>query len=124
MTQLQADQRLSNYLRTYRRQIGLTQREMGLVLGYDDEGAVSKHEKFQAIPPLEIAFAYEIVFRAPLSELFSGLKDEVGVKIERRLAEMEEHLGRRSVGDRNARAIADKLVWLAARRNAEYETIQ
>jgi DNA-binding XRE family transcriptional regulator len=124
MTHAQTNRRLPNYLRTHRRKVGLTQRELGLVLGYGDEGTVSKHEKFDATPPLEIAIGYGIVFRVPLSELFAGLRDEVGGEIEGRLAELEEHLGRQSVRDRNAIAIARKLMWLSERKSAEYEPIQ
>lgn len=118
------DRRLLNYLRTHRRKIGLTQRELGRALGYGDEGAISKHEKFYSTPPLEVAIGYEIVFRIPLSELFAGLRDEIGQEVEGRLAELEEHLGRHSVRDRNALAVARKLMWLAERRSAEYEPVR
>jgi len=73
MIRTQTDRRLPNYLRTHRRRVGLTQEELGGVVGYEDDGTITKHEKFQSTPPLETAIGYEIVFRVPVSEIFAGL---------------------------------------------------
>jgi len=124
MTHPQTDQRLPNYLRTHRKKVGLTQRELGRVLGYREEGAISRHEKFRATPSLEVAIGYEIVFCVPVSEIFAGLRDEVAQEIEDGLTELEEHLGQHSATDRNAIAIAQKLMWLSGRRSPEYEPVQ
>ena len=119
----ETDQRLSNYVRVHRRKVGLSQRELGLVLGYQDEFPISKHERFHAVPPLIIALGYEIVFRVPVSEIFAGLKDRVEEDIEDRLAQLELSLGRQSARDRQAAAIARKLEWLCARRDSDYEVV-
>jgi hypothetical protein len=94
------------------------------MLGYGDEVAVSRHERFHVTPPLVVALGYEIVFRVSVSEIFAGLRDEVEDEIEKRLAEMEEQLGQRSSSDRNANAIAQKLMWLSERKSLEDESIQ
>ena len=115
-----AEQRLANYLRAHRRRIGLSQFDLGAVLGYRDEGPVSRHELLHTTPPLVIALGYEIVYRVPVSEIFAGLKDEVEGRIENRLAELETRLQQRSANERSALAVARKLEWLALRRDSEY----
>lgn len=119
MTRMQANRRLSNYLRTHRRNVGLTQRELEQIVGYCDDGAVSRHERFQVTPPLVVALAYEIVFRVPVSQIFAGLRDEVEENVEERLVTLEKDLQQRSAKDLNANTIAKKLVWLCERRSSE-----
>lgn len=116
---MQANRRLSNYLRTHRRNVGLTQRELEQIVGYCDDGAVSRHERFQVTPPLVVALAYEIVFRVPVSQIFAGLRDEVEENVEERLVTLEKDLQQRSAKDLNANTIAKKLVWLCERRSSE-----
>lgn len=122
MTKAQVDQRLANYLRMHRRNVGLTQRELGHILGHCNEGPVSRHERFRATPSLAVALGYEVVFRVPVSEIFAGLRDEVEEEVEEKLVELEEQLGQRSTKDRNANVTARKLIWLCERRNSEDES--
>jgi hypothetical protein len=91
-------------------------------LGYSDDIAVYKHERFRVTPPLVVAIGYEIVFRVPLSEIFAGLRDEIEEEIEKRLVEMEDDWGQSSAHDRDANATARKLVWLSERRIVEDES--
>ncbi len=121
MPKVQEDQRLANYLRTHRRNVGLTQRELGRILGHANEGPVSRHERFRATPSLVVALGYEIVFRVHVSEIFAGLRDEVEEDVETKLVELEEQLGQRSARGRDANATARKLMWLSGRRNLEAE---
>lgn len=115
------NQLLSNSIRFHRRKSGLSQRELGQVVGYRDEQTVARHECFHATPPLEVAISYEIVFRIPISEMFAELHDELEVKVEESLVQLEEQLGRRSALDRNALATARKLMWLSGRKDSEYQ---
>jgi DNA-binding XRE family transcriptional regulator len=121
MTKAQVDRRLPNYLRTHRRKVGLTQRELGHILGHCNEGPMFRHERFRATPSLVVALSYEIIFRVPISEIFAGLRDEVEGHVEERLAAFENDLQQRSAKDRNANAIARKLMWLSERRNSQDE---
>ncbi len=123
ITNKQSEKRLANYLRTHRRRIGLSQRELGKVLGYRDEGPVSPHEGFGTMPPLTLALSYEIVYRAPISEIFAGLRDEIEEQVEGRLADLEMGLQQRSAKERDAIAIARKLEWFALRKDSEYEWV-
>lgn len=110
------DGRLGNYVRTHRKKAGLTQRELGRVLGYDEEGAVSRHERFCSLPPLLIALGYSIIFRTSVSEMFAGLHETVEHVVEARLRELEEDLQQRSGGSSRAVATTRKLEWLSERR--------
>jgi len=113
---------VANSLRLHRRRTGLSQGELGRLLGYDDESAVAKHERFRAMPPFLIALGYEIIFRVPVSELFPGIAETVALGIEARLEALERRLreddgiARSSLGMRT-------LDWLETRRrlNAEQQ---
>jgi DNA-binding XRE family transcriptional regulator len=118
------ERRLTNYLRTHRRNGGLTQLELGHILGHCNEAPVNRHEGFRATPSLVVALGYEIVFRVPVSEIFAGLRDEVEEDVEERLAAFENDLQQRSAKDRKANTTARKLIWLSARRSAEGESVQ
>jgi len=110
--------RLPNYVRAHRRRAGLSQYEIATILGYRDEGTVSRHELFRSVPPLLIALAYEIIFREPVSELFAGLRDSVEEGIEKRIGELESRLLEQS-GDgvaTAAPAVTHKLGWIRERR--------
>jgi DNA-binding XRE family transcriptional regulator len=110
------DRILANYLRTYRRRSGLSQREVGILVGYQERGQTSRHEQFKTLPPLAVAIAYEVLFRAPVSTLFLGTRDTVQATIEKRLAVMERDLQSRSANDADAESIARKLEWIVERR--------
>ena len=123
MTNEKTSRRLSNYLRRHRRRSSLSQRELGHVLGYGNEGCISRHESFRILPSLEIAIGYEVVFRVPVSELFAGLRDEVTEDVEARLAQLEQTLGQRSFKDGNGEATARKLMWLCERKGPQYRPL-
>lgn len=113
--------RLGNYVRTHRKRAGLSQRELGLVLGYDNEAAVSRHERLRSLPPLLIALGYEAIFRVPVSEMFAGLHEVVEQAIEGRLAELERNLQHRS---RRRAAGEHALKWLSERRGSQISSVR
>ncbi len=115
----QSNEPLVNYVRVHRRRAGLSQRELGQVLGYSDEGAVARHERFCSLPPFLTALGYEIIFRVPVAEMFPGLKETVEFGIEKRIAEFEDDLLTRSGGPGpKAAVVARKLEWLSERRRS------
>ncbi len=111
---------LSNYLRIHRRRAGISQHELGKIVGYEDGGSVARHEKRLALPPLLIALGYEAVFQVPASEIFPGIRRTVETGVEERLAEFENSLRERSGYGVEASATARKLEWLNERRNFGY----
>lgn len=87
---------LANYLRTHRKKAGLSQIEIARLLGYENQGAVCHHERFQSMPSLLTALSYEIVFQAPISELFAGLRDSAEQLVEDRISQLASELEQRS----------------------------
>jgi transcriptional regulator with XRE-family HTH domain len=72
--------KLENYLKTYRKRAGISQREMDYLLGAHVGSTTSRYEHFKRTPTLENALACEALFHAPVRELFAG----VYVRVERR----------------------------------------
>jgi transcriptional regulator with XRE-family HTH domain len=70
-------QKLHNYLRTYRKRAGLSQREIAYLLGGHDGASVSRYEQGSRQPRLEVILAYEFIFNAPGWELFAGSHEKV-----------------------------------------------
>jgi|HubBroStandDraft_5_1064220.scaffolds.fasta_scaffold332912_2 DNA-binding XRE family transcriptional regulator len=112
---------LANYLRAHRKKTGLTQDDLARVLGFTNRDAISRHERFGAVPTLLVALSYEILYGAPISEIFAGLTETVELNVEAQLADFETYLGQQSAAGPRAAAIARKLQWLSERRSAGYE---
>lgn len=104
-------------MRTRRKLSGLTQREIAYLLGSDSPSVVSKHERTDAIPSLPIALGYEIIFGEPISVLFNQVYASIEDEIERRAAELQETLGKKSAKGEGAILIAKKLEFLCTRPN-------
>lgn len=107
---------LRNHLRTHRERSGLSQRDLGLLLGYKDPAQVSRYERSMSAPPLTIALCYEVVFRVPTSDLFPEIHAQITQMIEHKLAALEDELGQRSAKARGANEVAKKLTWLRERK--------
>lgn len=86
--------KLLNYLRTYRKGIGLTQDEVAYLLGCRSGAKVSRYERFGRQPNLETVLAYEAIFRIPARELFAGLNQGVERKTLRRVRVLIRRLSR------------------------------
>jgi transcriptional regulator with XRE-family HTH domain len=111
------DQVAGNYLRTHRKKAGLTQREMGKLLGFSGAGQVSRHERSRSVPTLRNALAYESVFRVPVAEIFFGIRAAITRNVENELQRLEAELQKRNAEDRDGNAVAQKLVWLTVRKS-------
>jgi hypothetical protein len=107
---------LVNLIRIQRRRTGLSQGELGSVLGYRDENSVAKHERFESVPPFLIALGYEAIFQVPITHLFPGLRQTVGMGIEARLAELELTLRHKEAAGIAAVLTSQKLDWLTERK--------
>lgn len=80
------------YLRMYRRQAGLSQRELAELIGCPDDAAVCRLERSQRRPALHTAMACEIVFRTSLRELFPDMYEEVEQLVNRRAHSLRRNL--------------------------------
>ncbi len=110
---------LASYISSHRKRAGLNQKELGNLLGYPDEGPVSRHERLRSIPPLYIALGYQAIFHVPVAELFPAAYDNIRESIEARLQEMRRDLEQSSAKGRQAARIARKLLWMWERENQE-----
>jgi hypothetical protein len=68
---------LPNYLRAHRKRSAFSQDEIAFLLGARSGGKICRYERFLRLPPLEAALAYEIIFRRPARDLFSGLYQRI-----------------------------------------------
>jgi DNA-binding XRE family transcriptional regulator len=105
-----------NRIYVHRRNASLTQRELAMLIGYVDEGAVARHERFNSLPPFLIALAYEIIFQIPVSELFFGVRDTVELVVEERINDLRKSLEERDARGKYATRDARKLEWLTSRQ--------
>lgn len=106
---------LSNCIRFHRKKTGLNQRELGVLLGYSGEEQISRHERFESLPPFVIAVAYEVMFRVPITDLFPEVRDRTEQEVCRRIEALKEALEQRSGKGRHASITARKLEWIAMR---------
>jgi transcriptional regulator with XRE-family HTH domain len=104
-----------NYLKAYRKKSGLSQRELGKLLGYKDAGQVSRHERATSNPPLAAALAYELIFCVPIASLFTGMRSDAVREVEAKLKEMKTAIENLKVRPANASLVAQKLAWLSKR---------
>jgi DNA-binding XRE family transcriptional regulator len=110
---------LASYLRFHRKRSGLTQRDLGNLIGHLTKHQVSKHERAEALPSLLSALAYEAVFRVPVAALYPGIYRTLQEAIDGRLQELEARLQQSSVKGRAVHATAKTLVWLTERSPAD-----
>lgn len=68
---------LHNYLRTFRRGAGLTQKEVAYLLSGPSPSQVSRLERSKSEPNLRTLLALELLFHTPGRRLFAGVHDEV-----------------------------------------------
>ncbi len=99
--------KLDNYLRTYRKKLGLTQREVAFLLGCHGPAKISRYERQGSIPSLETLLAYEVIFQKPARELFAGIYDRVERETLRRVRQLVSRLRKRQESPVLARMIAD-----------------
>jgi DNA-binding XRE family transcriptional regulator len=104
---------IGNYLRAHRRRCGLSQRELGILVGYGHGHVISKHERSKSAPPLLIALAYEVVFDIPVGTLFTGFRSVVRESVARNMQDLKEDLDRR-----RHRSSPEKTRWLMNRNIA------
>lgn len=112
---------LRNDLRVHRRRSGLSQRQVGKLLGYLDDAQVSRHEKSRTKPLLMNALGYQVIFRVPIHTLFPGIYEEARQAVEERLRELESSLQAATIKGRQAEMIAKILTWMMERRELDRE---
>lgn len=102
---------VGNYIRAHRRKRGLTQLELGILVGYGHGYAVGKHERSRAMPPFHVALAYEIIFEIPVAQLFTGFHSAAADAVARNLQDLKAHLDAERA--RGNKLNPEKLEWLS-----------
>jgi transcriptional regulator with XRE-family HTH domain len=78
---------LTNYLRTHRKRLNLSQEEVAFMLGFrgQDKGIkVCRDENLARTPSLQMALAYEAIYGQPVRELFAGLYEQIEKEVAER----------------------------------------
>lgn len=118
-----ATHKLENYLRTYRRRSGLTQREVAFLLGCETGTQVSRYERRRRLPPLATALACEAILGVPVAELFAGVWENEVKAIGKRMVDLRSKLRDTSgAGQKKSemRLTEQKLRWLDTRNKANF----
>lgn len=77
----------------YRKRINLSQDEIAYLLGCRFGTKVARYERFTREPSLRTALACEVIFRAPLNELFGGIYEQVERDALKRARRLVRRLG-------------------------------
>jgi len=112
-----AHEPLASCIRPHRKKTSLSQTELARIIGYAKEDPVFQHEQATSVPPFLVALAYEATFGVPVSQLFPGFYQVVKQSVDTRIAELEAVLQQKSGRGRDAKATAQKLEWIVARRS-------
>jgi len=89
----------------------LSQRELGILVGYGHGHVISKHERSKSAPPLLIALAYEVVFEIPVGTIFAGFRSVVTESVARNMQDLKA-----DVADKLRRSSPEKTQWLLDQR--------
>jgi len=81
-----------SYLKTHRRRWGLTQPELGQLLGGISASQISRYERLSQNPSLEAVIACEFIFEEPARHLFPGIYSAVEANVVRDAAALAEKL--------------------------------
>jgi len=85
-------QKLTNYLRTYRRRSAFSQKELAFLLGYRSSSVVPRFERQQRRITLGIALSYQLIFGGELKDAFPALFDRVEEGLSWRMQELHDRL--------------------------------
>jgi transcriptional regulator with XRE-family HTH domain len=86
---------LPHYLRSHRKAFGLTQKEVGRILGFKNGHSVCQFENFRDIPRLQVMLAYEVLFDTPASQLLAGISEAIRFVVHRRIRSLAAELSKR-----------------------------
>ena len=84
--------KLPNYLRSYRKRCGFSQEEVAFLIGSGTRTVVSRHERYDRLPRLEMVLAYETIYQSPPQALFEGIHRAVKEATHKRALELMDRL--------------------------------
>ena len=98
--------KLPNYLRVYRKRLGLSQNEVAFLLGWRNASQPSRYEHFSRTPMLRTALALSVIYRVSVRELFAGEYQKVENAVCRQAQRLEARLTTESPNPPTARKLA------------------
>src|SRR6185437_3014891 len=101
--------KISSYLRTYRRRSGLTQSEVAFLLGARDGAKVSRYERLSRRPNLQTALGLQAIFGLATKEILPRLF----MAVDRRVLARANLLSRRLRQLPDSRRTRRKLAFLS-----------
>lgn len=114
--------KLQIYIRTHRLRWGLTQGELGHLLGAKSGTQVSLHERSQRKPTLEIVLACQIIFGELPEGMFPNLFSEVEEGVMQRAYELYQKLdGSTSKASKRKRELLDDVLRRVKARSNHHE---
>jgi hypothetical protein len=86
------DHRPISYLRPLRRRWGLTQKELGFLIGAKNGGIISRVEGLKQLPNTAATLAIALIFDTAPSTLFPTFIDKIREAVHRRATDLYEEL--------------------------------
>ncbi len=81
-----------NYLRVYRKRSELIQDDIAFILDLPDYSNISRYEKGQRTPTLELLLTYHHLFDVPIESFFEQESDIVKLKLIQRIIQLVPEL--------------------------------
>ena len=91
-----------NYLRSYRKRSPLTQSDVAYLMGLQDYGTISRCEKGQRRPSVELLLVYHHLFNAPIESFFEHQSEEMLLDLKKRMESLIYDLKKRDGIPKNA----------------------
>lgn len=114
--------RSDNYLRKYRKRSGLTQTELGFLLGHRSPALVSRYEKQRVVPNLRTTLALSSSLGIVAEMLFAGAQRRCAAEVGRRMRELLAICEADQQRGNDKRVAKRKAAWLSERiRHIEKE---
>jgi len=80
------------YLRTHRRNWGLTQKELAALIGTANSVQISRYENGKRAPKIEVALACQVIFGVPPSIMFPDTHALAEEEVMRNMYQMDQAL--------------------------------
>lgn len=84
--------KLPNYLRTFRKRSGLSQKEVAFLLGCEYGTNISRYERNQRLPTLKTVLTLELIYQSESKHLFEGIYHSLAYQLKNRTAILERQI--------------------------------
>jgi len=84
---------LDNYILAYRKEAGLSQDELAILLGLEGRASVARYEQVRRLPELQMLIGLELIFDEPVQKMFAGMAERVRGDLPARARALLEGMG-------------------------------